>query len=353
MPAEPWSAFVRRVLTVVATVFVVIVATLLAWQAVSVLLTLFAAVLLGVLLRGMGDGLAARTGLRPGPALAVVCVGLALLLGVFVSVTASSLTQQFSDMLDQLPAAVQQARERLEANPLGRKLLAPIEDAANGAAGANLPVGRVLGLASSTVGSVGTAVLVFFVAIFLAADPATYRRGALLLVPPSRRARVDAVVGEIGETLLRWLSGRLLLMAVIGVLSWLGLLLLGVPLALALGLLAGLLSFIPNIGPVVSAVPAMLIAASVTPMLAVWVGALYLAIQAAETYLLEPFVVRRTVKLPPATNIGFQLLMGTWLGVPGLTLATPLLAVLTVAITRFYIEDTLSDPQPREAPDRV
>lgn len=353
MSAEPSSGFVRRVLTVVAIVFVVAIATLLAWQAVSVLLTLFAAVLLGVLLRGMSDGLAARTGLKPGPALAVVCVGLALVLGAFVSVTAASVTQQFSDMLDQLPAAVQQARERLEANPLGRKLLAPIEDAANGATAADLPLGRVLGMASSTVGTVGTAFLVFFVGIFLAAAPATYRRGTLLLVPPARRPRVDEVLGEIGETLLRWLSGRLLLMAVIGVLSWVGLLLLGVPLALALGLLAGMLSFIPNIGPVVSAVPAMLIAASVTPMLAVWVGVLYLAIQTAETYLLEPFIVRKTVELPPATNIGFQLLMGTWLGVPGLTLATPLLAALTVAITRFYVEDTLNDPQPRDAPDEA
>jgi predicted PurR-regulated permease PerM len=190
---------------------------------------------------------------------------------------------------------------------------------------------------------------VFFVGIFLAADPGTYRRGALLLVPPARRPRVDEVLGEIGETLLRWLSGRLLLMAAIGVLSWVGLLLLGVPLALALALIAGLLSFIPNIGPVVSAVPAMLIAASVTPMLAVWVAVLYLAIQTAETYLLEPFVVRKTVDLPAATNIGFQLLMGTWLGVPGLTVATPLLAALTVAITRFYVEDALGDPQPDEA----
>ncbi len=347
MPGEPSAAFVRRLLTAVAVTTAAVVVLVLGWYAVSVLLTLFAGVLVAVLLRGLTTWLASRTGWSAGPSLAVVCIGLALAIAALLTFAAASISQQFSEMLDQLPAAVEQARSRIEANPLGERILAPLSQAQEN--GGGLPMSRVLGVATGTVGAFGTLVLVIFLGIFLAADPDVYRRGALLLLPPARRPRVEAVLDETGETLWRWLGGRLLLMAVIGLLTWVGLLLLGVPLALALAILAGLLSFIPNLGPVVSVVPAMLLAATQSPMDALWVGALYLGIQSAESYILEPFIVRRTVSLPPATNVVFQLFMGTWLGIMGLTLATPLLAMLTVLVTRLYVEDVLGDPQPDTA----
>lgn len=346
MPNEPSASFVRRVLTVVAVSTAVLVALLLGWHAISVLLTLFAGVLVAVLLRGLATWLSARSGWSASLSLVVVCIGLAVALAALLAFAAASISQQFSEMFDRLPAAVEQARDRLEANPLGRRVLAPLSQAQEN--GGGLPMSRVLGVASGTLGAFGTLVVVIFLGIFLAADPGVYRRGALLLLPPARRPRVETVMDETGETLWRWLGGRLLLMAVIGVLTWIGLLLLGVPLALALAILAGMLSFIPNLGPVISVVPAILLAATESPMLAVWVAVLYLGIQSAESYVLEPFIVRRTVSLPPATNIVFQLFMGTWLGIMGLTLATPMLAMLTVVLTRLYVEDVLGEPEGRD-----
>lgn len=334
-------AFVPRVLAVVGIVAVATIVLLLAWQAAAVLLTIFAGVLLGILLRGLATWVSARTGLSALPALAVVCVAVALGVVAALTFTAASVSQQLSELLDELPRALEQARSAIAANPLGQRLLVPLESA-NGGDGAISPA-QVFGAASRTLGAVGTAVLVAFLGLFFAADPDIYRRGLAALLPPSVRPRLIAVLDEAGDTLLRWLAGRLLLMAVIGVLTWLGLLLLGVPLALALAIVAGALSFIPNLGPVLSAVPAMLLAASVEPMLAVWVAVLYLGIQTAESYVLEPLVVRRTVELPPATNIAFQLLMATWLGIPGVTLATPLLALLVVVVSRVYVEDVLGD----------
>jgi predicted PurR-regulated permease PerM len=336
------DGFARRVVTTVAVVAAAAILLLLAWQAASVLLVVFAGVLVGVLLRGMADMVARRTGWSPALSLTVACSASALVVLALLAFAATSIALEVSEMIDRLPQAVEQVRERLSGNPLGERLLAQAESSAEGAGGDAMP-GRVAGMASQVVGGVGTAVLVAFLGIFLAADPSVYRRGLLLLVPPSRRARLEDVLDEANDTLLRWLAGRLLLMAVIGVLTWLGLLLLGVPLALALGVIAGLLSFIPNLGPVISLVPAMLMAVTVDPVLAVWVAVYYLLLQAAESYLLEPYVVRRSVSLPPATNIAFQLLMGTWLGLAGLTLATPLLALLVVLATRLYIEDVLGD----------
>ncbi len=336
------EGFTGRVVAVVAIAAFAAIVLLLAWQAASVLLVVFAGVLLGILLRGMAGWIAARTGWPQGWSLAAACAASALLMLALLAFAAASIALEVSEMMDRLPQAVEQVKQRLAGNPLGERLVKQAESSAQGADGAAMPA-RVFGMASQAVGGVGTAVLVAFLGIFFAADPGVYRRGLLRLAPPARRGRLDEVLDEANDTLLRWLAGRLFLMAVIGVLTWVGLLLLGVPLALALAVIAGLLSFIPNLGPVISLVPAMLMAVTVEPMLAVWVAAYYLALQTAESYLLEPFVVRRSVSLPPATNIVFQLLMGTWLGVAGLTLATPLLALLTVFVTRLYIEDVLGD----------
>lgn len=333
----------RRTLVVVGIAAVTAVVLLLAWQAASVLLVVFAGVLLGILLHGMATWVAGRTGWSPTRALALVCVVSALFVLALLTFAAASVTLQMSEMLDQLPQAVEQLKTRIAGNPLGERLVGQVESAADGGSAGAASPSRVFGIASQAIGGVGTAVLVAFLGIFFAADPGVYRRGLLQLVPPARRARLSDVLDEAGDTLLRWLAGRLLLMAVIGALTWGGLLLLGVPLALALAVIAGLLSFIPNLGPVISAVPAMLMAATVDPMRAVWVAAFYLSLQTAESYLLEPYVVRRAVSLPPATNIAFQLLMGTWLGLAGLTLATPLLALLAVLVTRLYVEDVLGD----------
>lgn len=165
------------------------------------------------------------------------------------------------------------------------------------------------------------------------------------MVPKTRRARAAVVMDDTGEVLLRWLVGRLIEMTIIGILTWIGLLLMGVPLALALGLIAGTLSFIPNVGPVLSAIPAMLIASAGNPIMALYVGAFYLGLQAVESYVLEPYIVRKSADLPAALVVTFQLLMGTLMGLMGLTLATPLLAMITVLVERLYIEDVLGDTE--------
>lgn len=132
-------------------------------------------------------------------------------------------------------------------------------------------------------------------------------------------------------------------MAVIGVLTTLGLWLLGVPLALTLGILAALLEFIPNFGPILSAVPAVLLALMESPRLALWVILLYLGIQAAESYLITPLVQRRLASLPPVLVIVSQILGGVLFGFLGFALATPLLAFALVLVKRLYIEDRLGD----------
>jgi predicted PurR-regulated permease PerM len=348
MTTPPSASFVQRTLVVLALASLFIGAGLLAWVAADVLLILFAGVLVGILLRGLSGWTSERTGLSYIWALAVVCLALGLVgLGLTVFL-AASVSQQFSELFDQLPQALDQLRTRIEANPLGQRILGSAPEAGGGAEA----VSQVAGAALVAVGALGNGVLIAFVGLFLAADPATYRRGLIRLVPVSRRERAGDVLDEVGDVLLRWLAGRALLMAIIGVLTWGGLLMLGVPLALALAVIAAALSFIPNIGPILSAIPAMLLAATEAPVMALYVGALYLGLQTLESYTLEPYIVRKTADLPAALVIGFQLLMGTLLGVIGLALATPLLAMLTILVERLYVEGTLGDrPRGHRAPD--
>lgn len=202
---------------------------------------------------------------------------------------------------------------------------------------------RMTGVLTTTVGTVASAVLVAFLGLFFAAQPRKYHDGLVRLVPPDRRARAREVLGRVGETLRWWLLGKALSMTLVGTLSALGLWLLEIPLALTLGLIAALLGFVPNFGPVIAVVPAALIALSHSAASAGHVLLLYLGIQTVESYVITPLVQQRTVSLPPGLLLGTQVIVGGLLGALGLALSTPMLAVAVVLVDMLYVEDVLHD----------
>lgn len=188
-------------------------------------------------------------------------------------------------------------------------------------------------------------VVIFFLGIYTAATPAIYRRGLVKLVPPAHRERASEVLSDLRVTLWRWILGRLFSMSVIGVATAIGLWLMGVPLPITMGVIAALLTFVPNIGPVLSVIPPLLLALPQGMMLGVYVVLFYLVLQLVESYLLTPLVQRYEVSLPPALTISVQLLMGVLAGILGLALATPLAAATTVLVKDLYIHDVLQDSE--------
>ncbi|MEP6900645.1 MAG: AI-2E family transporter [Actinomycetota bacterium] len=202
---------------------------------------------------------------------------------------------------------------------------------------------RVGGYFSSTVGALGNVFVMILLAIYLASEPRFYADGLTKLFPLNARPRVFEVLRAIGETLSWWLIGKVASMIFIGLLTWIGLWILGVPLSLTLGLIAGLLSFIPNFEPILSAVPAILLAFIDNPNSAVYVLILFVAVQIIESNLVTPYIERQTVELPPALTVVAQLALGIIIGGLGLVLATPLLAVVVVLVQTAYIEDILGD----------
>jgi predicted PurR-regulated permease PerM len=196
------------------------------------------------------------------------------------------------------------------------------------------------------------AVIVIVIGVYLAADPDLYLRGIVHPVPASRREVTRELLEAIGHTLRWWTVGELVTMTTVGVLTHVGLRLLGLPLALILGLVVFLLTFIPFIGAILAAIPLVLVAFSQGAEIGRWGLSVDTCIEMFEGYVLSPLVQRHSVSLPPALTIAAQVLLGVLLGVAGIALATPLAALAMVAVNRPYVESLLREQQAQRAEPR-
>jgi predicted PurR-regulated permease PerM len=336
------DAVLYRTLVAVGVTAGVVVGLLTLWHLAHVVLLLFAGVLLAVLLRALADRVRALTRLPAGLSLASVVVGLGGLAWLTVRLRGPAIVEQVDALRDALPGAAAAARDRVAQYDWGRRLLEGVPPTEELLAGGGV-LSRAPGVLASTVGAIAEVFVVLFVGIFTAAEPEPYVNGAVRLVPVARRERARAVLREVTATMRWWLVGRFVAMAAVFSLTWLGLAWLGVPLAFTLALFAGLLNFIPNVGPILSVVPAALLALVDGPRLALWVVLLYFVVQSIESYVVNPIVDRRTVWLPPAVTLASQLALAVLFGFLGMALATPLAAVVMVLVKMLYVEDVLGD----------
>jgi predicted PurR-regulated permease PerM len=166
-------------------------------------------------------------------------------------------------------------------------------------------------------------------------------QGVVVLVAPDRRRRVEEVIKQVYFTLKSWLLGKFLTMLFVGVAVGIGLAIMGVPAAFTLGFIAFLLDFIPNIGPIIAAVPAILLAFLASPLTALFVTILYLVVQQVESLVLVPYVFKKTVSMSPVVTLASLILLGVLVGPLGVIMATPLVAALQVIIRELYINDYL------------
>jgi predicted PurR-regulated permease PerM len=340
--AKPAShSFSARALQGTAIAVTVIAVVLLLWRTADVLLLAFAGVLFGIFLRTLMGLVTSRTRLGEGMALLVVMTILVGLTVAAVMFAAPSVSEQFDQFVQRFPQAVERLKSYAAQYPLARRFVATHSNTSGILSGELL--GRIGGLFTSIFGVIGAFVIVFFIGLYGAIEPEVYRRGTLRLVPPEHRDRAAEVIDAVVQSLRSWLNIRLLSMAVIGIMTMVGLLILRVPLALALGLIAAILTFIPYIGPTISAIPPILMGLMESPTKALWVVGLSLIIHVVEAYLLTPMLQRRAMSMSPVLAIITQVILGAIWGILGIALATPITAVFLVLIEMLYIEDTLGD----------
>jgi predicted PurR-regulated permease PerM len=327
-----------RAAKITAAVIAVIAAAVGLWYARTAILLAFAGILLAIVFYGASKALAELTKLPRLMMLAVVVLSTALFFVIVFSTAGPTLTQQIAQLARSLAAGATSLTKELASFADQTAILQNI-DLVDVVGKFLSPWGIATGATSvaiSIVGLLSAGLIVLFFGIYFAADPDTYVDIVARLSPPERRAAILEVMYETGNRLRRWLIGQGISMATIGTLTYIGLLILGVPIAFVLALFAGLAGFLPYLGPIIGAIPMVLVAGGESLDLALWVVGLYVIIQFLESYLLTPLIQARAVSLPPAVVILSQLVLGAVFGLLGLALATPLAAAATVPLRYIF-----------------
>ncbi|CAP55963.1 conserved hypothetical protein [Gluconacetobacter diazotrophicus PA1 5] len=311
------------------------------WLIGDVLMVVFAATLIAVILHNLAAMVERRTRLPYWLALSLVVVVLLAAIGGLGWSSGPAIAEQATRLRIALTTQAHSLRGQLNASTMGRTVLdyLPQSLGGNQAGGGDNGMGSriagsMTGVLSSAFGAAGTLAVILIAGLYFALSPALYVNGLLRLIPPGHRPAARTLLLVAGRTLWAWTAGQALDMLVVGILSGVGLWFIGVPLALALGVVAGMANFIPYIGAFIGAVPAILLGLSQGTREGLLVMALYAAIQFFEGNVMAPLIQRHAVQMPPGLTILSQTVFGTILGLPGLVLASPLTAALLAMMDR-------------------
>lgn len=311
----------------------------------SVLLLLFAGVLFGVFLNAPSCWLARNSPLSYRAANLAIVIAFVAMVVAGTYYMGQQGVKEATELQTQMQSSFETLLDRIKQYEWSEQLLPKDWKSAFGDVDQGV-LSRVVQGVQGITWALTSLLVIFFVGMYVAFDPRLYEDGLVRLVPPDKRQRAGEVLQKLRSVLAYWILGRLISMSAIAVLTAIGLGLLGVPLPIPLGILAGLLTFIPNIGPILAAVPQMLLALEIGMDTVLYVLIFNLALQGVESYLVTPLVQQYVVSLPPALTISVQLLLGVLIGIMGVVMAAPLTAAVLVLVQMLYIQDRLGDPDP-------
>jgi predicted PurR-regulated permease PerM len=303
----------------------------------SILLLSLAAILVAVYFRGCASILHRNLNwsIKLCTFLSVI-LNLMLLVGFFWFAGAQ-LKQQISQLSDTIPKTIQDVKSQLNSSALGSKVVGYLDSS-----GSTLKM-KTIGkkFFSSSFGVLSDLYILLLLSIFFTADPMLYKKGIVHLLPPKAKDKGAKLLDELVVVLKKWLKGQIIGFFIIAVFTGIGLWIVGMPVILTLALIAGLLNFIPNFGPIVALIPGVLLALMQGPTTAVIVAGIYIFVQILQSAVSQPLIQQKMVSIPPALTIFAQVAFGMLAGFWGVLMATPIVALLIKIVNRLYVE-----PQP-------
>jgi len=326
-------SYTKKIWIAAAIITLFIIVLLLFKALFSLVLLIFAGVLVAIYFYGCAGILQRKVHLSPTLSIILsVLINIILLVGFFWFVGAR-LQEEVSQLSDTLPQTLQDAKDKIGESNLGRKFLNYIDSGGN----SEKTKAVVKQFFSSGFGALSDLYIVILLAAFFTASPASYRKGIIHLLPKKAKETGKQLLNELGDTLKKWLKGMIFGFFFIAVLTAIALVIIGMPLVLVLSLLAGLLNFIPNFGPIIALIPAVLLALMQGPTTALIILCTYTGIQIIQSAVTQPLIQKKMINLPPALIIAGQVAMGSLSGFWGVLLATPIVAVLMRVVDKLYI----------------
>lgn len=300
----------------------------------SLLLLTLAGVLMAVYFHGFAHLIRKYLGAGNKWSLALSIIINIILLAAFFWFVGYRLQGQMASLAETLPATIDNAKSQMQQSTIGSKVLGFLESSGNNQKTRDM-AGQFF---SSSFGILSDVYIIILLAAFFIAGPLVYKKGIVKLMPPGAKKQTDALLNELNKVLSNWLKGQLFGFAFIAVLTGLGLWAIGMPLILTLALIAGLLNFIPNFGPLIALVPAVLLALMQGTTTAIMVVCLYTGIQIVQSAVTQPLIQQKMVSIPPALIVFGQVAMGLLAGFWGVLLATPVVAIIMTIVNRLYVD---------------
>ena len=328
----------RRFIAFAALAVGVALVPILIWQLGFILLLAYAAILVAILLHVASEPLQRWT---PLPMWADLLIAAFIVLGLFALagwVFGTQLSAEFSDVWARVHTGIVKLQQLLHESQFGQFLLSRLSNA-------SISVTGVFGtFVSTTIVAIEAVIVILISAGYLAGHPDVYRAGLVRLFSPRYQAWANETLEDLGSALRYWLLGQLMQMVIIGLLSTLAVWLIGLPSPWALGLIAGVAEFVPYIGPILAAIPALLVALTQGQGNVIWTLIAYLAIYQVEGNLVVPLIQQRMIYIPPALMLLGIAAIGALAGIVGFVMAAPIVVAVFIVVQKVYVRDTLKEP---------
>lgn len=335
--AHSLSHFANKVwITVGITTFAVIIVFII-FRTFNAFLLVLAASLIALFFSAVSGRIKMWTGLKDGVSLALTIALMVVVVGLFFWLVGAEAQNQYKEMQEAVPVIIDNAQSYLNKSDVGQKVSQYISDIEN----QKKVLPFLQNFFKSSFGVFGDLYIVVFLALFISISPFDYINGAVNLVPRRGKVKAKHLFTDIGFNLKKWIKGAIISGLSVFIMSAVGLLILGVDMWLILAISAGLLNVIPNFGPIIAMIPAVLVALLTSPTQALMVAGLYLTVQIIESNLITPNVQKKLLNTPPALLILFQVLMGTLTGGWGIVLAVPMLVIVITMVKHLYLDNNM------------